>query len=206
MLIAPRGLGPAGETHMPKRTKRSAPRKRTAPKRAVPRKRVPKLSPVPEGMRTVTPYLAIDGAARALDFYKHAFGAKELAREPAPDGRLVHAMMKIGDSVVMMSDEFPGSLTRAPTNVGGTTVMLHIYSKDVDRLWARALAAGAKVSMPLEDRFWGERYGQLEDPFGHHWTLSMRIPMTASEREAKRQAAMAVFAAGEHPGVEPSSS
>ena len=92
MLIAPRGLGPAGETHMPKRTKRSAPRKRSAPKRAAPRKRAPKFSRVPEGMRTVTPYLAIDGAARALDFYKHAFGAKEIAREPAPVNPVVDAI------------------------------------------------------------------------------------------------------------------
>lgn len=186
---------------MPKRTRGS-----TSRKRAAPRRRARKPSHIPEGMRTVTPYLAIDGAAQALEFYRRAFGAKEPAREPAPDGRLVHAMIRIGDSVVMMSDEFPGSLTHAPPNVGGTTVVLHVYSKDVDRLWVRAVAAGAKVSMPLEDRFWGERYGQLEDPFGQHWTLSMRIPMTAAEREAKRQAAMAAFAAGEHPGAEPSSS
>lgn len=177
---------------MPKKTKRSG-RKASRPR---------KLSPIPPGMRTVTPYLAIAGAAQALDFYKRAFGAKELSRSPMPDGKLMHAEMKIGDTRIMMSDEFPGSLIRAPANAGTTTVMLHVYTKDVDKLWAQALAAGAKVAMPLDNMFWGERYGQLQDPFGHLWTVSMRIPMTAAEREAKRQASMASLASGEHPGRE----
>ncbi len=160
---------------------------------------------MPPGMRSVTPYLAIAGAAQALEFYKKAFGAKELSREALPDGKLMHAMIKIGDSRIMMADEFPGSNFRAPANAGTTTVMLHVYTKDVDKMWARALAAGAKVGMPLDDMFWGERYGQLVDPFGHLWTLSMRIPMSAQEREAKRQASMAMMARGEHPGREPPS-
>ncbi len=181
---------------MAKRTKRSARRPR----------RAPKLSPIPPGMRTVTPYLAIAGAAQALDFYKRAFGAKELSREALPDGKLMHATMKIGDTTIMMADEFPGSPLRAPANAGTTTVMLHVYTKDVDKLWAQALAAGATVAMPLDNMFWGERYGQLHDPFGHLWTLSMRIPMTAAEREAKRQASMALLSAGEHPGRETSPS
>lgn len=177
---------------MAKKSKRSTKR----------RSRTARLSPVPPNMRTVTPYLAIAGAAEALEFYKRAFGAKELDRSPMPDGKLMHATMKIGDSVVMMADEFPGSQVRAPTNVGTSTVMLHIYTKDVDKLWQQALSAGAKVAMPLDDMFWGERYGQLEDPFGHRWTLSMRIRMSPGERERKRQAAMAQFAQGEHPGYE----
>jgi len=172
--------------------------KRTAKK---PRKAA-KLSPIPPGMHSVTPYLAISGATQALEFYKKAFGAKELARQELPDGKLMHAMMKIGDSVIMMADEFPGSELRSPTNAGSTTVMLHVYTKDVDKLWNRALAAGAKVGMPLDDVFWGERYGQLEDPFGHRWTLSMRIKMSRQEKEARQKAAMAMFAAGEHPGSE----
>jgi len=176
---------------MPKKTKRSAPRKRAQ-----------KLSPIPPGMRTVTPYLSIAGAAQALEFYKKAFGAKELSRVPMPDGKLMHATMKIGDTTIMMADEFPGSVLRAPANAGTTTVMLHVYTKDVDKLWAQALAAGATVSMPLDNVFWGERYGQLKDPFGHLWTLSMRIPMSAREREAKRQASVAMMARGEHPGRE----
>lgn len=178
---------------MPKKTKRPAPKKRAA-----------KVSPVPPGMRTVTPYLAITGAAGALEFYTKAFGAKEITRQALPDGKLLHAMMKIGDSVVMMADEFPGSNLRGPSGVGTTTVMLHIYTKDVDKLWARAVAAGAKVAMPLDDVFWGERYGQLRDPFGHLWTLSMRIPMSAAEKAEKQKAALAMLAAGEHPGRETS--
>lgn len=153
-------------------------------------------------MRSVTPYLAIAGAAQALEFYKKAFGAKELSREAAPDGKLMHAMIRIGDSRIMMADEFPGSNLRAPTNAGTTTVMLHVYTRDVDKMWAQALAAGAKVGMPLDNMFWGERYGQLVDPFGHLWTLSMRIPMTAKEKAEKRQASMAMMARGEHPGRE----
>ncbi len=179
---------------MPKTSKKS---KRSAPKR-----RARKLSPIPPGMRTVTPYLAIAGAAEALEFYKKAFGAKELSRAPLPDGKLMHAEMKIGDTRVMMSDEFPGSPLRAPANAGTTTVMLHVYTKDVDKFWAQALAAGAKVAMPLDNMFWGERYGQLQDPFGHLWTVSMRIPMSAQEKEAKRQESMANLARGEHPGRE----
>ncbi len=181
---------------MPKTAKRPAKKARHARK----------LSPIPPGMRIVTPYLAIAGAAQALEFYKKAFGAKELTRQPLPDGKLMHATMKIGDSVIMMADEFPGGNLRSPTSVGTTTFMLHLYSKDVDKLWAQALAAGAKVAMPLDNMFWGERYGQVVDPFGHLWTLSMRIPMSAAEKEAKMQAAMAAFASGEHPGREAPSS
>ncbi len=177
---------------MPKKAKRS-PKKAHAPR---------KLSPIPPGMRAVTPYLAIAGAADALEFYKKAFGARELTRQAMPDGKLMHAAMKIGDSVILMSDEFPGSNLRAPANAGTTTVMLHVCTKDVDKLWAQALAAGAKVAMPLDNMFWGERYGQLVDPFGHLWTLSMRIPMSAAEKEEKQRASMAALAAGEHPGRE----
>ncbi len=177
---------------MPKRTKRSTKKART------PRK----LSPIPPGMRAVTPYLAIAGAADALEFYKRAFGARELTRQAMPDGKLMHASMKIGDSVIMMADEFPGSNLRAPANVGTTTFMLHIYTKDVDKLWTQALSAGAKVAMPLDNMFWGERYGQVVDTFGHLWTLAMRIPMSAAEKEEKQRAAMAALAAGEHPGRE----
>lgn len=180
---------------MPKKAKRPARKARAARK----------LSPIPPGMRAVTPYLAIAGAAQALEFYKKAFGAKELSRQPLPDGKLMHAAMKIGDSVIMMADEFPGGNLRSPASVGTTTFMLHIYTKDVDKLWAQAVSAGAKVAMPLENMFWGERYGQLVDPFGHLWTLSMRIPMSAAEKAAKRQAAEAAFASGEHPGREPAS-
>jgi uncharacterized glyoxalase superfamily protein PhnB len=148
----------------------------------------------------VTPYLAIDGAANALEFYKKAFGAKELTRQATPDGKLMHASIKIGDSIVMMSDIFPGSQMKSPAELGMSTVMLHVYSNDVDALWNRAVAAGAKVASPLDDMFWGERYGQLVDPFGHRWALSMRIKMSRKEMEAKQKAAMEMMAQAHRPG------
>ncbi len=156
-------------------------------------------------MHTVTPYLVIDGAARAIEFYKNAFGAKEVSRQPMPNGMLMHAMIKVGDSLIMMSDEFPGSDSKAPTSAGATTFNLHIYSKDVDKLWNQAINAGAKPTMPLDNQFWGERYGKLQDPFGHIWSVSMVVKMSEAEKEAKRQAAMGALASGEHPGAEPPS-
>jgi len=157
-------------------------------------------SPIPEGYVAVTPYLTVNGAAQAIDFYKKAFGAKELSRSPLPDGKIMNASLDFNGSVVMLADEFPDSSSRSPSSLGSTTVTLHIYSKDVDKLWQEALAAGARIAMPLDNQFWGERYGQLEDPFGHRWSMSMRIEMTPEEMESKRQAAMAMFAQGEHPG------
>jgi len=158
----------------------------------------PSLSPIPPGFRTVTPYLAIDGAARAIEFYKNAFGAKELDRQATPDGKIVHARVKIGDSVLMMSDIFAGA-TKSPLELGTSPVTLHIYTKDVDAVWSRAVGAGAKVATPLDNVFWGERYGQLVDPFGHRWSLSMRVKMSKEEMEAKQKAAMAMFSAEQHP-------
>jgi len=160
-------------------------------------------APIPPGFRTVTPYLSVDGGVAALEFYKHAFGARELQRSTTPDGKLVHGRIRIGDSIVMLSDVFPDSSTAAPASIGTTTVTLHIYTKDVDALWDRAVAAGAKVAMPLENQFWGERYGQLLDPFGHRWSLSMRVKMSKAEMAAKQKEAMSSFARGEHPGRDP---
>ena len=163
-----------------------------------------RVAPIPPGMRTVTPYLVIKGAAKAIEFYKKAFGAKEITRQGMPDGTLMHAMIKIGDSLVMMSDEFPGSDTKSPNSAGGTTFNLHVYTKDVDTLWNRAIAAGATASMPLENQFWGERYGKLQDPFGHIWSVATVVKMSEAEKEAKRQAAFAMFEKGEHSGFEES--
>ncbi len=157
-------------------------------------------NPIPTGFRTVTPYLAIDGAAQALEFYKKAFGAKELARQVTSDGKIIHAKVRIGDSLIMMSDVFPGSAAKSPNALGGSAVTLHIYSKDVDKIWQRAVAAGARVVMPLENQYWGERYGQLADPFGHRWSVSMQVKMSRQEMEAKQKAAMASFAQSEHAG------
>jgi PhnB protein len=156
-----------------------------------------KQDPIPRGFGTVTPYLRINGAAKAIDFYKDAFGAKKLGVETLPDGKILHARMKIGDSILMLSDEFPGNTT-SPTSTG-STVTMHVYSKNVNKLWERAVGAGAKIVMPIDNQFWGERYGQLLDPFGHSWSLSMQVRMSRTEREAKRKAAMEMFTQGKHP-------
>ncbi len=162
---------------------------------------------IPKEFHTVIPYLAINGAAEAVGWYKKAFGAKEVAREVEPQsGKLIHARLKIGDSSVMLSDVFPGAKHKDPRELGGASVTLHIYSKDVDALWKSAVEAGATVDMPLDNMFWGERYGQLTDPFGHSWSVSMRIPMSAEEMERKRQEAMQMFAQGQHPGQDQSTS
>ncbi len=158
--------------------------------------------PIPKEFHTVTPYLAINGAAEAIEWYKKAFGAKELAREPGPDGKLIHARIQIGNSIVMLSDVFSGAMHKDPRELGAASVTLHIYSKGVDALWKKAVEAGARVDMQLDDMFWGERYGQLTDPFGHSWSLSMRIPMSPKEMERKRQEAMKMFEQGQHPSDE----
>ena len=178
----------ARKTKRPAKRARARKAKRTAPAAAPPRP-----------LRTVTPYLVINGAARAIEFYRRAFGAKELDRSPMEDGSLMHATIQIGDSIIMMSDEFPGGDTKSPTSAGGTTVNLHINSKDVDKLWDRAVNAGATPTLPLENQFWGERYGKLQDPFGHVWSVSMAVKMSEAEKEAKRQAAFAMFEKREQP-------
>ena len=173
-------------------------RKKATRKKAKPKK----FDAVPAGFHTVTPYLAVKGAAQALDWYKKAFGAKELNREEVEGGMLMHARIKIGDSIIMMSDIFPGGIHKSPLDLGASSVTLHVYSKDVDGLWKRAVDAGAKVDTEIDDMFWGERYGQLTDPFGHSWSLSKRIPMSKEEMDRKRQEAMKMFAQGQHPGHE----
>ncbi|MCI4325591.1 MAG: VOC family protein [Thermoplasmata archaeon] len=171
------------------------PAKRTS----APRAKAPPVPPIPKGFRTMTPYLCIDGAANAMEFYKRAFGATELLRQALPNGKLIHGRLQVGDSIVMLSDFFPGGTAVAPSVSGTTTVTLHVYSKDVATLWARAVKAGATVLMPLDTQFWGEKYGQLRDPFGHVWSLSQQVPMSAAERDRKQKEAMARFAAGPHP-------
>ncbi|MGH6892187.1 MAG: VOC family protein, partial [Dongiaceae bacterium] len=129
----------------------------------------------PEGMHSVTPHLICDGAAAAIDFYKEAFNAVEIARLPGPQGKLMHAMIRIGDSAVMLVDENPDWGMLGPKSLKGTPVTIHLYVEDVDAFVARAVAAGAKITMPLDDMFWGDRYGRLEDPFGHHWSVATQI-------------------------------
>jgi len=134
-----------------------------------------KVKPIPDGMHSVTPHLVCDGAAAAIDFYKAAFGATEVARLPGPDGRLMHALITIGDSAVMLVDENPQFGLLAPKTLRGTPVRIHLYVPDADAFVARAVAAGARVIMPLADMFWGDRYGVLEDPCGHHWSVATHI-------------------------------
>jgi uncharacterized glyoxalase superfamily protein PhnB len=149
--------------------------------------------------RTVTPYLAVDGAERALEWYGKAFGAKVLSRQPVPGGKLMHASMQVGDSVVMLSDIFDGSPIDALRRPGGW-VTLHINHKDIDRLWDAAVARGATITMPIANMFWGERYGKLTDPFGHHWSLGYPVTMAEAERKRGREEAMQALSGGHHPG------
>ena len=148
-----------------------------------------KVSPVPKGYHTVTPYLIFRGAAEAIDFYRRAFGAKEITRMPMPDGRIAHAELQIGDSRLMLGDESPEMGARAPQSVGGTCVHIFLYLKDVDKTFAQASTAGATVEMPPTDMFWGDRYCKLQDPFGHKWNLATHIEDVTPKEMARRGAA-----------------
>jgi uncharacterized glyoxalase superfamily protein PhnB len=147
-------------------------------------------NPIPHGFHSVTPSLTVNNAAEAIEFYKRAFGAQELYRMAAPDGSGIwHAELKIGDSHVMLNDEFPNMGTsRAPKSLGATTVNLHLYVEDADAVFQRAVEAGATVSMPLMDAFWGDRYGTVTDPYGHSWGIATHIE-DVSEEEMMRRAA-----------------
>ncbi|WP_273028082.1 VOC family protein [Massilia timonae] len=128
--------------------------------------------PIPEGYRTVTPHLVCEKAGEAIDFYKKAFGAVELARMPGPDGRIMHAELRIGDSPIMLADAFPEFGSQGPLALKGSPVTIHLYVNDADAVWARALEASARPTMELADMFWGDRYGQVADPFGHLWSIA----------------------------------
>ena len=167
-------------------------------------KKVKKVAPIPRGFHTVTPYLTQDRAAEALEWYKKAFGAKELSRQEIPGGKIMHAQIRIGDSIIMMSDAMPGAPTRSPESLGNTTTTMHVYSKNVDKLWQQAVDAGATVNMPLDNQFWGERYGQLKDPFGHNWSLSQVILMSKQEMKEKQEQAMSMFSQGQPPAQQQS--
>ena len=134
-----------------------------------------KAKSIPAGMHSVTPHLICAGAAKAIEFYQKAFGAVEEARMPAPDGRIMHAAIRIGDSTVMLVDEMPEWGALGPKSLKGSPVTIHLYVDDVDGFVARAVKAGAKVTMPVADQFWGDRYGKLEDPFGHHWSVATHV-------------------------------
>lgn len=133
------------------------------------------VKPIPEGYHTLTPFLTVRGAERAIEFYQQAFGATSRGAMKGPDGKIMHAELKIGDSVVMLADEFPEFGSLSPESGGSTSMGLHIYVEDVDQAFDRAVNAGAKVEMPLADQFWGDRYGRLKDPFGHKWSIATHV-------------------------------
>ena len=148
--------------------------------------------PIPEGYHTVSPYLAVESAAEAIEFYKKAFGAKERVRMDAPGGGIAHAEVEIGDSVVMLSDPFPQASTRPPKELGGTSASVMMYVEDVDAVVKQAVDAGATVLMEVADQFWGDRFGTIQDPFGHSWSISTHVEDLTPEEIAERgKAAMA---------------
>ena len=133
------------------------------------------VKPIPDGMHTVTPHLICAGAADAIEFYKKAFNAVEMGRLAGPQGKLLHGAIRIGDSTVMLVDEFPEWGSLGPKSLKGSPVAMHVYVEDVDAFVAHATAAGAKITMPLQDMFWGDRYCKLEDPFGHQWSVATHV-------------------------------
>lgn len=147
------------------------------------------VKPIPEGMHTVTPHLICAGAADAIEFYKKAFNAVEMGRLAGPQGKLLHGAIRIGDSTVMLVDEFPEWGALGPMSLKGSPVTTHLYVQDVDAFVARATAAGARITIPLQDMFWGDRYCKLEDPFGHQWSVATHVrDVSPNEmREAARQ-------------------
>ena len=154
------------------------------------------IRPVPEGFHTLTPTLTVHNAVEAIEFYKRAFGAEELYRAPSPDGqRIWHATLTIGDSRLMLNDEFPDMGCHAPRSLGGTPISLHLYVADADAVFQRAVAAGATVSMPIMDAFWGDRYGKLTDPFGHEWAIATQQEAVGEEELGRRIEAIAAESA-----------
>ena len=153
---------------------------------------------IPKGYRTATPYLIVDDAAAAIEFYRKAFRAKEIMRMEH-DGKIGHAEIQIGNSRIMLADEFPDMGARSPRSIGGSPVSIHLYVKDADRTFAKALKAGAKVKHPMEDKFYGDRTGSLEDPWGHVWHVATHNEDLSAEEINSRAAAMKRPASG---GVE----
>ncbi len=147
-----------------------------------------KVKPVPDGYHTLTPYLVIRDAAKAIEFYKKAFGAKETFRMPGPGGKIMHAELQIGDSMLMLAEEMPEYGAKSPQALGGSPVNVFLYVEDADKVFNQAVAAGATVTMPLADQFWGDRYGKLADPFGHQWSVATHKEDVAPEEMAKRAA------------------
>ena len=182
---------------------RKAKRSKGGAKQAAPTKRKPQAAakkgkgqPIPAGYHEVTPYLSVRGAAEAIDFYKKAFGAAEVMRMPGPEGKLGHAEIRIGGSRIMLADEYEAMDFLSPQARGGTTVHLHVYVKNVDQMVERAVAAGAKLIRPVENQFYGDRTGTLQDPFGHVWHLATHVEDIAPAEMRRRAEAAAAKAGG----------
>ena len=151
--------------------------------------------PVPEGQHSITPHLTVGDASKAIDYYKKAFGATEMQRMQGPDGKIMHATIKIGDTYVFLNDEYPEMGGKSPQTLGGSPVTINFYTPDVDQVFKAAVDAGGKIKMLLEDQFWGDRYGIVIDPFGHEWAIAKRIANYTDEELKKRgQEAMAQMA------------
>ncbi|MFB5647110.1 MAG: VOC family protein [Candidatus Nitrosomaritimum yanchengensis] len=150
------------------------------------------VKPIPDGFHSITPAIVVNNAKEAIEFYKKAFNAKEIYTFPTPDGKILHSMFQIGDSRVMMSDEFPSMGIKSPTTVGGTSVTLHLYVEEADKIFKQAVNAGAIITMPIMHAFWGDRYGIVMDPYGHMWAIAThKIDMTP---EGLRKAGEEYFA------------
>ncbi len=149
------------------------------------------VKPIPEGMHTVTPHLVCEGAADAIEFYKKAFNAVEGGRMPGPGGKIMHAQIMIGDSHIMLVDDYPDMACFGPQHLKGSPVTLHLYVPDVDATYQQAIAAGATATMPPADMFWGDRYGQLTDPFGHRWSIAThKRDLTMEQMQEEMQKTM----------------
>lgn len=146
------------------------------------------VKPIPDGYHSLTPYLIIKGASEAIEFYQKAFGATELFRMAQPDGRIGHAEIKIGDSAIMLADEFPEMGHKSPTSLGGSPISLLLYVEDVDAVYAQAISSGAKQDRPVEDKFYGDRGGSLIDPFGHIWHIATHVEDLSPEEMQQRAA------------------
>ncbi len=152
--------------------------------------------PIPEGYHTLTPYLTYEDAKAAIDFYKKAFGAKERMVMEAPGGKVGHAELEIGDSLLMVADAFPQSTERPPSELGGTAGGVFMYVEDVDAVVKKAVENGATITMEVQDQFWGDRFGSIRDPFGHSWSIATHVEdVPPEEMEERAKAAMAAFSA-----------
>jgi PhnB protein len=149
---------------------------------------MPDVQPIPEGYPRVTPYLHVDGAEAAIEFYKRVLGAEERMRMPGPEGKLSHAELEIGDALIMLADEFPDMGVRGPKSIGGTPVTISVYVDDVDATFEAAIDAGASSLRAVENQFYGDRTGQFEDPFGHHWSVATHVEDVPPEEMEKRMA------------------